>query len=131
MRKPKLLILDEATSALDRRNERLIQSTLDHISNGVTTLTIAHRVKTIMNAHRILVLNQGTLEEVGLFHELKRFKYLESEQLRTSLQKLDSRVDDFKLIEEPTQGEEEEDKEKEKEEDGYKGSVYGRLWDYT
>lgn len=59
LRKPQLLILDEATSALDRRNEKLIQSTLDKLTKGLTTLTVAHRVKTIMNASVIFVLNKG------------------------------------------------------------------------
>jgi ATP-binding cassette subfamily B (MDR/TAP) protein 1 len=71
-----LLILDEATSALDRKNEKLIQSTLDKISRGVTTLAIAHRVKTIMNANKIFVLNTGSVQESGTFKSLKRFKDL-------------------------------------------------------
>ena len=62
LRNPQILILDEATSALDRRNEKLIQKTLDKLSNGVTTLTIAHRIKTIMNANKIFVLNLGVVE---------------------------------------------------------------------
>jgi ATP-binding cassette subfamily B (MDR/TAP) protein 1 len=62
LRNPQILILDEATSALDRRNEKLIQKTLDKLSNGVTTLTIAHRIKTIMNANKIFVLNSGVVE---------------------------------------------------------------------
>lgn len=56
VRKPKILILDEATSALDRRNEKLIQKTLDKISKIITTLTIAHRVKTVMNSDKIFVI---------------------------------------------------------------------------
>lgn len=59
IRKPKILILDEATSALDRRNEKLIQQTLDKLSKGRTTLTVAHRVKTIMNSDIIFVLKSG------------------------------------------------------------------------
>jgi ATP-binding cassette, subfamily B (MDR/TAP), member 1 len=55
------LILDEATSALDRTNELLIQSTLNKISKNLTTITIAHRVGTIMNSNRIFVLNNGTI----------------------------------------------------------------------
>ena len=49
LKNPKLLLLDEATSALDRRNERLIQNTLNKIAEEKTTITIAHRIKTIMN----------------------------------------------------------------------------------
>jgi ATP-binding cassette subfamily B (MDR/TAP) protein 1 len=76
LRRPQILILDEATSALDRRNEKLIQSTLDRLSKGVTTLTIAHRIKTIMDANKIFVLHAGRLLEQGKFRELKRFKEL-------------------------------------------------------
>ncbi len=50
LRNPKILILDEATSALDRKNEKLIQKTLDQFSYGRTTLAIAHRILTIANA---------------------------------------------------------------------------------
>ena len=77
VRKPKVLVLDEATSALDRRNEKLIQSTLDKVSKGITTLTIAHRVKTIMNADSIYVLGPGRVIERGKFKELQRFRELE------------------------------------------------------
>jgi ATP-binding cassette subfamily B (MDR/TAP) protein 1 len=76
LRRPQILILDEATSALDRRNEKLIQSTLDRLSKGVTTLTIAHRIKTIIDANKIFVLHAGRLLEQGKFRELKRFKEL-------------------------------------------------------
>jgi len=54
--------LDEATSALDRKNEKLIQKTLDRISQSRTTISIAHRTKTIMGADIIYVLNQGVIE---------------------------------------------------------------------
>ena len=76
IRKPRILILDEATSALDRRNEKLIQQTLDKISKGRTTLTIAHRVKTIMDSDSIFVLKSGSLLESGKFNSLDRFKDL-------------------------------------------------------
>jgi ATP-binding cassette subfamily B (MDR/TAP) protein 1 len=50
LRDPKILLLDEATSALDRKNEKLIQRTLNKISEARTSITIAHRVKTVMNS---------------------------------------------------------------------------------
>lgn len=50
LRDPRILLLDEATSALDRKNEKLIQRTLNKISEARTSITIAHRVKTIMNS---------------------------------------------------------------------------------
>ena len=74
LRKPRIPLLDEATSALDRRNEKLIQKTLDEISSGRTTITIAHRVKTIMNSDIIYVLDKGGISEKGKFKEISRFK---------------------------------------------------------
>ena len=56
LKAPKVLLFDEATSALDRRNEMLIQSTLNKIAEDRITITIAHRVKTIMNCNSIIVL---------------------------------------------------------------------------
>jgi ATP-binding cassette subfamily B (MDR/TAP) protein 1 len=56
LKNPRVLLLDEATSALDRRNEKLIQNTLNKIAEEKITLTIAHRVKTIMNCEEIFVL---------------------------------------------------------------------------
>lgn len=50
LRDPKILLLDEATSALDRKNEKLIQRTLNKISEARTSITIAHRVKTVMHS---------------------------------------------------------------------------------
>jgi ATP-binding cassette subfamily B (MDR/TAP) protein 1 len=71
-----LILLDEATSALDRRNEKLIQSTLDKISVGLTTISIAHRVKTIMSANTIYVLHAGKVVEKGPYKSINRFKDL-------------------------------------------------------
>ena len=62
LRNPKILLLDEATSALDRKNERLIQQTLDKIAEQRTTITIAHRSRTIMNCNMIYVLNKGKIQ---------------------------------------------------------------------
>ena len=61
MKNPKILLLDEATSALDRKNEKLIQSTLNEISHGLTTITVAHRVKTIMNTDIVYVIDKGQI----------------------------------------------------------------------
>ncbi len=77
---PKIILLDEATSALDRKNERLIQNTLDKISHERTTLTVAHRVKTIMGADIIYVIDKGRIEESGAFSSLKRYKNVEIEK---------------------------------------------------
>jgi ATP-binding cassette subfamily B (MDR/TAP) protein 1 len=80
LRNPKLLLLDEATSALDRKNERLIQETLDKIAQQKTTITIAHRTKTIMHCNMIYVLKKGRVEEKGAFTQLERFKNVNFEE---------------------------------------------------
>ncbi|MCQ0971123.1 ABC transporter ATP-binding protein/permease [Paracoccus sp. TK19116] len=70
LKNPPILILDEATSALDSQTEREIQSALDALSQGRTTLVIAHRLGTIRNADRIVVMQQGRIVEIGSHDEL-------------------------------------------------------------
>ncbi|RJL02797.1 ABC transporter ATP-binding protein [Paracoccus siganidrum] len=70
LKNPPILILDEATSALDSQTEREIQSALDALSAGRTTLVIAHRLGTIRNADRIAVMREGRIAEIGSHAEL-------------------------------------------------------------
>ena len=65
LKNPKILLLDEATSALDNESELLIERSLAKLSRGRTTLTIAHRLTTIRNADRIIVLGKNGIEEEG------------------------------------------------------------------
>jgi ATP-binding cassette subfamily B protein len=65
LKNPRILIFDEATSALDSRAERAIQAELERIAEGHTTLVIAHRLSTVMDADLILVLHQGRIVERG------------------------------------------------------------------
>ena len=65
-----ILILDEATSHLDSESEALVQKALVNLTEGRTTLVIAHRLSTVMNAHRIIVLSEGRIAEQGTHEEL-------------------------------------------------------------
>ena len=65
-----ILILDEATSALDSATEKLVQSAINKIQQGRTTIIIAHRLSTIQNANRIIVLKDGEIIEQGSHNEL-------------------------------------------------------------
>ncbi|HEX6799447.1 MAG TPA: ABC transporter ATP-binding protein [Ktedonobacterales bacterium] len=70
LKDPRILILDEATSALDTHSERLIQSALDEVMQGRTTIAIAHRLSTILAADQILVVEGGRIVERGTHAEL-------------------------------------------------------------
>ena len=70
LREPDLLIFDEATSALDTENERQLQQTLDSVLQGRTAIVIAHRLSTVVNADRIVVLDAGRIVEQGTHSEL-------------------------------------------------------------
>jgi len=70
LKNPRILIFDEATSALDSETEQAIQAELDRIAQGRTTLVIAHRLSTVMDADLILVLEQGRIIERGRHREL-------------------------------------------------------------
>src|SRR3954447_20218239 len=74
LKNPRILIFDEATSALDSRAERAIQKELERISQGRTTLVIAHRLSTVMDADQILVLNHGRIVERGTHQQLLELK---------------------------------------------------------
>ncbi len=65
-----VLILDEATAALDNESERRVQAELSLLMRGRTTLVIAHRLSTVENADRIIVLDRGRIAEVGSHREL-------------------------------------------------------------
>ncbi|GAA4009801.1 ABC transporter ATP-binding protein/permease [Sphingomonas swuensis] len=79
VKNPPILILDEATSALDSRTEEAILATLSAVSTGRTTITIAHRLSTVVDADRIVVLDDGRVAEEGSHAELLRRNGLYSE----------------------------------------------------
>ena len=70
LKNPAILIFDEATSALDSKSEKAIQAELDRIAQGRTTIVIAHRLSTVMNADEILVMDQGRVIERGRHADL-------------------------------------------------------------
>jgi len=70
LRNPPVLVLDEATSALDTQTERAVQDALDRLAEGRTTIAIAHRLSTVRDADRIVVLDAGRIVEQGTHEEL-------------------------------------------------------------
>jgi ABC-type multidrug transport system fused ATPase/permease subunit len=65
LKDPAILVLDEATSALDSESEHLVQEALDRLMEGRTTLVIAHRLSTVRDADRVVVLADGKVAEQG------------------------------------------------------------------
>ncbi|NBD30613.1 MAG: ATP-binding cassette domain-containing protein [Alphaproteobacteria bacterium] len=70
LRDTPILLLDEATSALDTKSEAIVQTALDRLAEGRTTLVIAHRLSTVRNAHKILVMDKGEVVDAGTHDEL-------------------------------------------------------------
>jgi len=97
LKNPPILILDEATSALDTETERAIQQSLAELSEGRTTLVIAHRLATIANADRILVVDDGRIVESGTHAELiarkdGRYRNLQAAQTESGKTPPEARV---------------------------------------
>lgn len=72
LRRPSILLLDEATNSLDAESDFIVQQNLKALSAECTTLVIAHRLSTVMEADKIMVLNHGHIEQIGTHHELMR-----------------------------------------------------------
>lgn len=83
LRNPRILILDETTSALDTESEKKVQMALDASSSGRTTITIAHRLTTVINADRIFVFDNGKIVEQGDHNDLILTNGLYADFIRT------------------------------------------------
>lgn len=78
LKNPKILLLDEATSALDTKNEQQVQKSFEKLMEGRTTIVIAHRLSTVQKADRIVVIDNGSVQEIGSHKELMKKKGLYS-----------------------------------------------------
>lgn len=83
LRHPKILLLDEATSALDTHAERAVQTALDRAGEGRTVVMVAHRLTTVRNADRILVVDRGVVKESGSHDELVALNGIYANMLST------------------------------------------------
>lgn len=98
LKAPPILILDEATSALDTATEQEIQSALDFVSRGRTTLMIAHRLSTVIGADQIIVLQDGLIAERGTHEELleRRGLYLDMWNRQREARETEEKLKDFR-----------------------------------
>ncbi|HLV29963.1 MAG TPA: multidrug ABC transporter permease, partial [Chitinispirillaceae bacterium] len=89
---PPILILDEATSSVDATTEKQIQEAIARLIEGRTTIAIAHRLSTLRNADRLIVINEGKIAEIGNHDELVRNNgiYADLVQSHTKINELQS-----------------------------------------
>ena len=100
---PKIIILDEATASLDTQTEKQIQEALSRLTKGRTTIAIAHRLSTLSNADRLIVLDQGKLAEMGSHNELMAhkgvyYKLVMAQRKTTKMKKVNKKDMDVKEV---------------------------------
>lgn len=83
---PEFLFFDEATNALDATNEKQITANLEQYFKNKTVVIVAHRLSTVMNAHKIVLLHKGSIAEKGTHHELTSLKGRYYELVRNQLE---------------------------------------------
>lgn len=98
LKNPRILLLDEATSSLDSESELMVQQALSQLRQGRTTLVVAHRLSTVRNADRILVLDNGCIAESGTHDELLAEKGLYRTYVDMQFRRSESSQDDFAFL---------------------------------
>lgn len=99
LKNPPILILDEATSALDNKSERVVQKSLEKLSKGRTTVTIAHRLTTVINSDKIIVLTDEGIQEEGNHKELMEKRGMYYNLYTQGFQSFDEPVEFKKVME--------------------------------
>ncbi len=85
LRRPRILILDEATNALDSESEAFVHQALRALDHGATTFIIAHRLSTVLNVDRVIVLDHGRIVDSGRHHELLKTSAVYRQLVETQL----------------------------------------------
>ena len=94
IKKPKILILDEATSALDSKSEFELQQELNNLNKDMTIIIVAHRLSTIINCDKIVVIEKGIIKEIGNHLELIKLNGLYKQLMEKQMNEKENEVKD-------------------------------------
>ena len=94
IKKPKILILDEATSALDSKSEFELQQELNNLNKDMTIIIVAHRLSTIINCDKIVVIEKGIIKEMGNHLELIKLNGIYKQLMEKQINEKENEVND-------------------------------------